>query len=143
MRVSQVAAASLAAFCIAGAAYAGSQVEEVIRMENPAYAKHKKGIVAFSHKKHVEEYGATCMECHHDETGTPIDPAPGENVQSCIRCHDKPGQKPRKKKLSRKEKLAYHAEAVHMNCKACHRAFNKKTGTKDAPVSCKACHPKN
>ena len=45
-------------------------------------------------------------------------------------------------KLSKKEKLDYHAEAMHYNCKDCHKAHNKKTKTKDAPITCTKCHPK-
>jgi hypothetical protein len=127
--------------------YAGTEVQDVIKMENKAYSEHKKGIVEFTHKKHVEEYKATCGECHHNDKGEPLkDLKMGDNVQNCIECHKKPSEKPKGKdapKLSRKEELEYHAEALHENCKGCHSEYNKKNDTKAAPTSCSKCHPKN
>lgn len=130
---------------IAGAAIAGTSAPDVIPMDNPAYEKHKKPVVQFSHKKHAEAYGISCGECHHDGKGTPLNIKEGEDVASCIACHTIPSERPKGKnapKLSKKERLAYHAEAMHYNCKGCHKAHNKKTGTKAAPVSCKKCHVK-
>lgn len=129
-----------------GGLYAGTDVQDVIKMDNKAYKKHKKGIVEFTHKKHIEEYKAGCGDCHHDDKGKPLtDLKAGDSVQNCIECHDKPGEKPKGKgapKLSAKEKLGYHAEALHKNCRDCHKAFNKETKTKKAPTTCKKCHPK-
>jgi class III cytochrome C family protein len=124
--------------------YAGTEVKDVINMENKAYEKHKKSIAVFTHKKHVEEYGAGCGECHHDEKGKPLnDLKMGDDVQNCIECHSKPGQKPKKSKLTPKEELQYHAEAIHDNCRGCHKDFNKKNKPKKkAPTSCNGCHPK-
>jgi len=123
-----------------------SGLADVIRMETIGYAKHKKGIVHFSHKNHFTDYKLDCSECHHDKNGVPLK---GLNekaeVQPCISCHKKPGQAPKKinnKKLSQKEKLAYHAEALHKNCITCHKDFDKKNHTKAAPFSCSKCHPK-
>ena len=130
----------------ATAIYAGTTVPDVIKMDNPAYEEHKKGIVEFSHKKHATEYGAGCGECHHDDKGKPLDSLKeGDDVQSCIACHKIPGEKPKGKdapKLSKKEQRAYHAEALHDNCKDCHKAYNKKNKTKKAPTTCTKCHPK-
>jgi len=124
--------------------YAGTEVKDVIRMENKAYEKHKKSIVEFSHKKHTEEYKAGCGECHHNEKGEPLkDLKAGDDVKNCIECHSKPGMKPKKAKLKPKEKLQYHAEAIHQNCRGCHKDFNKKNKPKKkAPTSCGKCHPK-
>ncbi len=127
--------------------YAGTKAPEMIKMDNKAYKAHKKGIVEFSHKKHVADYGAGCGECHHDKDGKPLDNLVEgkDDVQSCLDCHSKPSEKPKGKdapKLSKKEKLEYHAEALHMNCKGCHKAFNKKTKSKKAPTTCTKCHPK-
>ncbi|MDX2443842.1 MAG: cytochrome c3 family protein [Bacteroidales bacterium] len=123
-----------------------SNLVDVITMENPAYPTHKKGIVLFTHKKHVEEYEIGCRECHHDKDGVPLnDLKENDKVDTCILCHSKPGQAPRpkdKKKLSQKEKLEYHAEAIHENCIKCHKEFNKENATKAAPSSCSKCHPK-
>ena len=135
----------------ATAIYAGTTVSDVIKMDNKAYTKHKKGIVVFSHKKHSEEYKAGCGECHHDENNKPLDNLEmGGNVQNCIECHKIPGEKPKGKdapKLTPQQELEYHAEAVHDNCRGCHKKYNKEKGlsSKDpgyAPTSCKQCHPK-
>ncbi len=123
-----------------------SGLADIITMKNPAYKKHKKSIVLFTHKKHVKEYKIGCGQCHHDKDGTPLnDLKDNDKVDSCIECHSKIGQAPRpkdKKKLSLEEKLEYHAEAIHENCIKCHKEFNKKNGTKAAPASCSKCHPK-
>ena len=125
-------------------AYAGTTVEDVIELNEPSY-EHKKGIIKFSHKTHATEYGATCGECHHDDKGKPLDLKEGDAVQRCIECHKKPGEAPKgkdKPKLSKEQKREYHAEALHDNCKGCHKAYNKKNKTKKAPTTCKKCHPK-
>lgn len=149
----------LAALCTvmifaAGSIYAGTEVKDVIKMQNPAYEKHKKAIMTFTHKKHHEEYKADCGECHHDDKGKPIENLKlGDDVQNCIECHKIPGQIPGKikkgfkknktpKAEQKKMKLEYHAEAIHMNCIGCHKDFNKKNKTKAAPATCKKCHPK-
>lgn len=139
-------------FCTTGL-YAGTAVQDVIKMENKAYQSHKKGIATFTHKKHAEEYAAQnpdlykkeCGECHHDKDNKPLTLKVGDAVQNCIECHNKPGESPKGKddpQLSKKETLAFHAEAIHENCKGCHKAFNKAKNSKAAPVSCAKCHPK-
>ena len=138
--------AGVAALFIASAVYAGTTVQDMIKMENGVYAKHKKGIVDFSHKKHNETYGIGCGECHHDATGKSIDTLKmGDDVQNCIECHKKPGRKPKAKKgapkLTQAQKLEYHAEALHLNCISCHKKV-KKAGKKTVPTSCGKCHPK-
>ena len=137
----------IAALFFATGIYAGTAVDDVVKMENKAYAKHKKSIVMFSHKKHNEEYKLGCGECHHDADNKPLDNLKiGDDVQNCIECHTKASRPPRAKKgeakLSKKEKMTYHAYAIHVNCKDCHKKFNKKTGTKAAPTTCAKCHPK-
>ena len=123
--------------------HAGTTVPDVIKMENKAYVKHTKSIATFSHKKHSEEYKIGCGECHHDAKGKPLDNLKaGDEVKGCIECHKKPGQKPKGAKLTKKERLAYHAEAIHYNCKDCHKKFKKETGTKTAPTACSKCHPR-
>ncbi|MBN1932813.1 MAG: cytochrome c3 family protein [Desulfobacterales bacterium] len=126
--------------------YAGTTAADVIKMENKIYSQHKKGIVEFTHKKHAEEYGAKCGDCHHDAAGKPLELKAGDDVQGCAECHSTAGQKPKGKdapKLSKKEAIAqYHAEALHANCIDCHKDYNKKTGNKTAPQTCAKCHPK-
>jgi len=142
-----IAVVGIASLFLATAIYAGTTVADVISMENKAYAKHKKAIVTFSHKKHNEEYKNGCGECHHDADNKPLnDLKLGDEVKNCIECHKTPGRAPKAKKgepaLSTKEKMAYHAEVIHLNCVGCHKDANKASGTKAAPTSCAKCHPK-
>jgi len=129
---------------------------DVIPLQDPAYKKHKKGIVQFEHKKHWDDYAKDypefykngCGECHHDKDGKPLAKLKdGDDVQKCIECHKIPAEAPKgkkaKKKLSKKEKIKeYHAEALHANCRGCHKKFNKKYKPKKAPTTCTKCHPK-
>ena len=143
----------IAVVFMAGAIQAGTQVDDVIKMQNPAYSEHTKGIVEFTHKKHATEYGAKCGDCHHDDKGQPLDIQEGADVKGCIECHKIPGEVPKDvkkewkaKKLKKDEtnKLAraYHAEALHDNCIGCHKKWNKENKSKAAPTSCTKCHPK-
>ena len=124
-----------------GIIYAGTAAPDVIKMEEPSY-KHKKGIVEFSHKNHSTDYKLACGECHHDDKNKPLELKEGDDVKKCIECHNKPGEKPKGKKLSDAEELKYHAEALHENCKGCHKKYDKEHDTKDAPTTCSKCHPK-
>jgi hypothetical protein len=134
----------IATLFLAAALYAGTTAPDVIKMENKY--EHSKGIVEFSHKKHVTEYKNGCGDCHHDENGKPRTALKeGDEVKKCIECHNQPGEKPKGKgapKLSKKEELQYHAEAMHENCRGCHQEYNKKNKTKAAPTTCTKCHPK-
>jgi len=132
-------------------------VPDMIKLEDPAYKKHKKGVVDFTHGKHQTDYAKKypefykngCGECHHDEDNKPLSKLKeGDDVQKCIECHkiaaEAPKGKKAKKKLTKKEKIKdYHAEALHQNCRGCHRKYNKKyKPKKKAPTTCAKCHPK-
>jgi hypothetical protein len=122
------------------------QTTDIIALNDPAYSIHKKGIVLFTHKKHIDDYGIGCGECHHDKKGKPLNALKeGDNVENCITCHTKAALAPKQKgqkKLTDLEKRAYHAEALHDNCIDCHKQYNKKNNTKATPTSCTKCHPK-
>jgi hypothetical protein len=125
------------------AAYAGTTVPDDIKMEAPY--KHRESILVFTHRKHIDEYKIACGECHHDDKGKPLtNLKEGDDVKPCFDCHNKPGElKGRKARgLSKEEKLAYQANAVHENCIDCHRKYNRENKTKAAPQTCKDCHPK-
>jgi hypothetical protein len=155
--ITSVVAVVATLFVVAGI-YAGTQVKDEVNMENKAYAEHTKSIVMFSHLKHTKEYAeqnpglykAGCGECHHDKDNKPLtNLKAGDDVKNCIECHKKPGYMTGKdaKGLSKEQKREYHANAIHDNCKGCHKTFNKskKLKSKDAgaaPTSCKQCHPK-
>ena len=138
-------------------------VPDVIELKDPAYKKHKKGVVNFEHKKHQDDYAKQypefykngCGECHHDENNKPLSNLKeGDDVQKCIECHKIASEVPKKikkewkkKKISKDEKkkirMEYHAEAFHENCRVCHKKFNKKyKPKKKAPTTCTKCHPK-
>jgi len=153
LRVAVVVA--LATLFIAAGIYAKA-VPDVIPLQDPAYKKHKKGVVKFEHKKHWDDYAKEypefykngCGECHHDKDNKPLTALKdGDDVQKCIECHKIPAEAPKgkkaKKKLKKKEKIKeYHAEALHANCRGCHKKFNKKYKPKKAPTTCTKCHPK-
>jgi hypothetical protein len=140
---------------------------DVIPLQDPAYKKHKKGVVKFEHKKHWGEYSkaypdlypSQCGECHHDKDNNPLTALKdGDEVQKCIECHKTASEMPKKKKQAMKKDvkakkiskdelkskiLEYHAEALHENCKVCHKTYNKKyKPKKKAPTTCTKCHPK-
>ncbi len=151
-----VAAMTFGIFFAAASLYAASTtVPDVVKMDNPAYEKHTKPIVTFTHKKHATEYATAnpdlfkngCGTCHHDKDNKPLtNLKEGDEVHDCIECHKIPGKAPLKNedgsKLTDKEKLEYHAEAMHDNCKECHKEYDKASGTKDAPTTCNKCHVK-
>lgn len=145
-----------AALFAAGIIFA-EEVPQVIKLDDPAYKEHKKGIVEFEHGKHQTEYAEKypefykngCGECHHDKDNKPLtNLKAGDEVQKCIECHkiaaEAPKGKKAGKKLSKKEKIKdYQAEAMHENCRNCHRKYNKKyKPAKKAPTTCTKCHPK-
>jgi len=153
---------AVAILFVSAAIYAKS-APDVIKLQDPAYEEHKKGVVEFHHKKHGTEYAKQypdlypnkCGECHHDKDNKPLSNLKdGDDVKKCIECHKIPGEVPkdvkkewRKKKLKKAEinklELEYHAEALHENCKGCHKTFNKKYKPKKAPTTCTKCHPKS
>ena len=151
------AVTSLVTLFVAVGIYAAATVPDSIRMENKAYEKHTKGIVEFHHKKHAEEYAKEhpefykngCGECHHDENKKPLtELKAGDEVKGCMACHSKPGYITGKKAkgLKAKQKREYHANAIHDNCRGCHKSYNKKMKLKSkdpgaAPTTCKNCHP--
>ena len=156
-RIASVGAAVLIA---SAAVAAAADAPDVIEMQNDAYPEHTKPIVEFPHKKHTEAFPEKypdffrdgCGTCHHDDEGRPLtDLAPGDDVDSCIQCHSKPGDVPsevkkqlRREDLSREEKnireREYHAEALHDRCRGCHREVKRKDRSTAAPTTCFKCH---
>lgn len=131
---------------LAAGIYAGTRVADEFNLKPQLKeGKYTDRVVPFTHKKHAEEYAESCGDCHHDESGEPLALKAGDDVQKCIECHTKPGERPKGKdapRLSKEERLEYHAEAFHYNCKDCHKAYNQENNTKDAPVFCSKCHVK-
>jgi len=121
------------------------KVEDVFEMNNTkAFAKHKKSLCTFTHKKHTtakpDGYGVACGECHHDKDGKPLALKEGDAVQKCFECHNKT-EKPKKPKDMSKDdwkklQVEYYYGAIHGNCIGCHKAQKK------GPKKCSECHPK-
>ena len=142
------------AIMFVGAGILTAACQNVIKLQDKQYPEYTKGIVEFDHQKHVEDYAKKypdvfkegCGECHHDKDHKPLTKLTcDDKVQKCIDCHDKPGEKPKGKdapKLTKKEQLQYHAEAMHENCRECHKTYDKEHNTKAAPTTCTKCHPK-
>ena len=135
--------ALMAGLFVVAAVYAATKMP--VEMEIYAPYKHKKSIVMFHHQKHQKDYKIACGECHHDDKGKPLtNLKEGDDVKKCFDCHNKPGELKGKKAkgLTKAEKLAYHANALHENCIGCHKKYNKENKTKKAPQKCTDCHPK-
>lgn len=142
--------------------YAGTKVEDVIKLDDKAYKKHKYAIVIFSHKKHQDDYAKKypeffkngCGECHHEKVDDThnkplVNLKEGDDVKPCIECHQKAeyGTGKEVKGLSEVEKREFHANALHDNCKDCHIEYDKKYKLKSksegyAPTACAQCHKK-
>lgn len=133
-----IIAVILTLFCFT---MARANVQDTIIMNSPEYSEHSKGLVTFTHNKHVQEYKVACGDCHHDDHGKAL--SEGDDISRCVVCHTETGKKPKGEKLSKSEKIMkYQKEALHANCKGCHKTWNKENKTKDAPTTCKDCHPK-
>ena len=74
---------------------------------------YKEGTqILFNHKKHVEDYGLACIQCHH--------------VENCSKCH--------LKNKSRNIEVEEGKIALHENCWRCH------TELQSGPRECDECH---
>ena len=120
----------------------------ITKKHEEAFEQHRMGIVDFTHTKHVEEYGLSCGECHHDAQGKPLDDiSSDDDIGHCIDCHSKPGQPRVDRSLPederREKEREYFLGAIHQNCIDCHRDYNVEAGVTIAPVACAECHPRN
>ena len=111
---------------------------DTIKLESPVYKKHTKAIITFAHKKHAADYKIACTECHHVYKDGKNVWKDCDEVQKCEACHSEP-KKPRgdKTKMSKAEKIKkYHYDAIHANCRDCHKELKK------GPTTCTKCHVK-
>ena len=109
-----------------------SDAPDEIMIDNEGYKADKKGPVPLSHKKHVEEYGAKCDDCHHVFEGGKNVWKEGDPVQKCSECHNP---------LKKEGKVGKLQNAYHKNCKDCHKEAAKEG--KNAPFKkCNDCHQK-
>lgn len=116
---------------------------EVITIQDSLWSSHTKSPVTLSHKKHAEEYGATCDNCHHVYEGGKNVWKKGDKVEKCVKCHNEPTIKGEKKLPEDKQKLNLKI-AFHDNCQGCHKELKKKDKAKygKIPTTCIQCHPK-
>ena len=112
--------------------------------ESDDYPKHKKRLVTFNHKKHSEYKGSSCQDCHHVYKDGKNIWKKGDEVQKCEACHTSAkkakGDKTKMKKAERIKK--YHYDAIHANCKICHKKMiDKKSPMGKKLKKCSGCHP--
>lgn len=134
-----------------GAAIAQEKIPEVIEFQGAAgdtgtggvFQSIYSGPVKFTHIKHVQEYGAACGDCHHDENVEPIEAYDPDAVYTCGECHAREGLligPIAENKTSHEDQLAYRANAIHMQCIGCHQMYNNLNQVVRVPESCKTCH---
>ena len=115
------------------AADPSGETPEEATIENEGYAADRKGPVALSHKKHVEEYQVKCDACHHEYSDGENVWKLGDPVKKCIDCHNPVKEEAEGLDLRK---------AYHDNCKKCHKEA-EKNGNMNAPsIKCTACHVK-
>lgn len=114
-------------FFSVGTLIAAQTVPDTVTIENKDYKKDKKRPVPLSHKKHVDEYGVKCADCHHVYKDGKNVWKEGDHVDKCSKCH-----------LQKKDgKVMKLQNAYHKNCKNCHKEKKKGPFKK-----CNDCHVK-
>ena len=113
-------------------------------MEAPGvYPRLYSGAVEFSHEKHFSDYGPSCSDCHHDDSGEPrTDLTSGMDVDNCIDCHDeedlvygRPADE-----MDEGGLIAHRANVVHRLCVGCHERSSAEAKALVAPLACRGCH---
>jgi hypothetical protein len=100
-----------------------------------------KGPVKLTHKKHLKDYGVSCLECHHVYRDGKNVWEPGMAVDKCHECHDEPTVKG-ENSLPPGSKLRNLKLAFHKNCQGCHRTLKAENPESNAPTVCSKCHEK-
>ncbi|HFC97813.1 MAG TPA: class III cytochrome c [Thermosulfurimonas dismutans] len=104
---------------------------KVIKLPAPKMAHTT---VVFPHWMHQNVLKGNCGECHHSRTADwkQVPYKKGMKIQKCDTCHNKQHPNP---------KLRSVKNAMHINCRGCHKAM-KKEGKKTGPTGCFGCHKK-
>jgi hypothetical protein len=121
-----------------------NDVPDNITMDSKIYPKHTKKNVTFTHKKHADHKDIGCADCHHVYEDGKNTWKEGDEVQKCEACHTEPAKpKGDKTKMSKAEKIKkYHKDAIHANCKGCHKKMiDKESEMGKALKKCSGCHP--
>ncbi len=111
--------------------------------EKRKYTPPQYEVFVFSHEIHNLEYEISCGGCHHDKDGEPLaELKAGDPVQRCVECHIE-----LKKTKKNRKSIILLENAIHENCKICHKKINIEAGDPKgrkgpAPVACKECHIK-
>jgi hypothetical protein len=113
-------------------------------MEAPGvYPRLYSGAVIFNHEKHFSDYGPSCADCHHDDSGEPrTDLTSGMGVDNCIDCHDEEGLvygRPADE-MDEGGLIAHRANVVHRLCVGCHEGSSAEAQALVAPLACRGCH---
>jgi hypothetical protein len=120
----------------------------VIVLEPDPSIEQKRSPVEFHHAKHFKY---ECRTCHHKWEGN-------TKINNCTtsNCHDllKAPKKPTKYLAYTEEGIKYYKYAYHQGCIGCHKEIKVKqkkmeklykaseTQTKNVPITCNGCHPK-
>ena len=133
---------SVAFLGLSGAAE--QKAADVMDIQATLWKTHTKGPVKFTHKKHAEEYGSKCDECHHVYEKDKNVWKEGDEVQKCQECHNEATIKG-EKKLSKDKQALNLKLAYHNNCQGCHRKLKKQDKEKygKIPTTCIKCHTKS
>ena len=136
-----------------GIAVAQEMVPEIIQFDgavdggatDEVYPSIYTGPVTFQHKKHFNEYGSKCSDCHHDENMEPVVGYSPDKSFHCIDCHDTEGliRGPIAESTATYDDLiARRANVLHIKCVGCHKEHNAKEHVVRAPEACRICHAK-
>jgi hypothetical protein len=121
-----------------------TDVPDTITMDSKIYPKHTKKNVTFTHKEHADHKDIGCADCHHVYKDGKNTWKEGDVVQKCEECHNEPAKpKGDKTKMSKAEKIKkYCKDAVHANCKGCHKKMiDKESEMGKSLKKCSGCHP--
>ena len=143
----------VAIFMTIGVATALNPIPDVITFDgNPGgggsenlHPSTYTGPVTFTHRKHINEYGIGCADCHHDSSHEPIVAYSPDEFFNCADCHLEEGliRGPiAENETSIDDLLIHRANVLHMRCIGCHKKANAKQHVVRAPEACRICHTK-
>ena len=103
------------------------------------------GRVVFDHKRHIVDYKAECIECHHTGSTTKCSACHGvvfddkfrkehqhtiQDVSDCLTCHHMGYEKT-------VQAHALHLPETRLTCRNCH---HEDTSLEPRPANCASCH---
>ena len=139
--------------CIAGPSVAEEIIPSVIHFDGAAdgggsekiHPSIYTGPFVFQHRKHFEEYGMGCGNCHHDGDHEPILGYADDKPFACGECHDKEGliRGPiAENAASHDDLIARRVNVLHIRCIGCHKKINSERHAIRMPEACRMCHAK-